>query len=451
MSDTPAPPADLVAGKYRLVRLLGRGGMGSVWEGVHASLGTRVAVKFIEAELASSAEARARFENEARAAARLRTRFAVEIHDHGVMPDGRPFIVMEFLDGESLESRLARRGALEVAATARVVAQVAKALMRAREAGIVHRDLKPENIFLARSPDDDDEVAKVVDFGVAKFTAPTLAPSASTRTGVILGTPFYMSPEQARGLKTIDHRSDVWALGVVAYRCVTGRLPFEGEAVGDLLVKICTQDPVSPSKLDARLDARLDAWFARVLAREPQDRFQTASEAASALLVVAGLPEAAASLGSGASEAARVAAMVPAQAALAPTQLSDETAAAAGGGGTRMDATLGGRVPGRGRGLLFGLAAVAVALAAAGVWALWARRSTSPPAGATGAGGGMRPDAVVSAAPARASRSLEPAAAAPQASAEGADASAEAGRKAPAGPARLPGKARPPDGVDLGY
>ena len=289
-SEQQEAPVELVASKYRLVRMIGQGGMGSVWEGEHISLGTRVAVKFIERELADSEEARERFDKEARAAAKLQSRYVVGVFDHGVMPDGRPFIVMEYLGGETLEEYATARGRLDLVETALIVRQVAKGLAKAHELGIVHRDLKPENIFLTESPDDDERVAKVVDFGIAKFTdgAP-VGMSSSTRTGMILGTPMYMSPEQARGLREIDHRSDLWALGVVVYRCVLGKLPFEGQAVGDIVVKICTQDPPMPTQVDPSLPAPLDAWFKRCVERDREGRFGSVKELASELLVVAGV------------------------------------------------------------------------------------------------------------------------------------------------------------------
>src|SRR5262245_27760579 len=201
-------PKELVSGKYQLVRLLGRGGMGAVWEGVHTTLGARVAVKFIEAEYADSAEARHRFENEARAAATLRSKHVVEVYDHGLMEDGRPFIVMEFLEGEPLDKRLDRVERLPARDTARIVSQICRALSKAHAAGIVHRDLKPDNVFLVWDDDDGSDVAKVVDFGIAKFTD-SKGPTSATRTGSVLGTPYYMSPEQARGLRTVDYRSDL--------------------------------------------------------------------------------------------------------------------------------------------------------------------------------------------------------------------------------------------------
>jgi serine/threonine-protein kinase len=279
----------LIAGKYRLSRLLGRGGMGSVWEGLHEHLGTRVAVKFIDSEHVASDDVRQRFVNEARAAARLRSKHVVQIYDQGVGDDGRPYIVMEFLGGEPLDSRLDRELRLAPSEVSRIVLHVARALSRAHESGIVHRDLKPENVFLVLDEEDDTDIAKVVDFGIAKFTDKTASGSSSTRTGAVLGTPQYMSPEQARGLRTVDHRTDLWALGVIVYRALTGVLPFKGEAVGDLLVNICTGEPPVPSSLVPDVPLGFDAWVRRALAREPSDRFQSAAEMSDALAEVCGV------------------------------------------------------------------------------------------------------------------------------------------------------------------
>lgn len=285
----PSPPEQLVAGKYQVTRLLGQGGMGSVWEGLHVTLRTRVAIKFIESEYADNDEAQQRFVNEARAAARLRTKHVVGVLDQGVTEGGNPYIVMEYLAGEPLDKRLARVGQLGLQDTARILVQVCRALARAHEAGIVHRDLKPENIFLVHDEEDGSEIAKVVDFGIAKFTDKSMGVSSSTRTGSVLGTPYYMSPEQARGLRNIDVRSDLWSVGVIAYRCVVGRLPFEGEAVGDLLVKICTSPLPVPSATRPELPPEFDAWFARALEREPADRFQSAQALSEQLSAAAGL------------------------------------------------------------------------------------------------------------------------------------------------------------------
>jgi serine/threonine protein kinase len=164
MSASSPPVRGLVAGKYEVIDLIGRGGMGSVWQGRHASLGTRVAIKFVDPEHAQSQEARARFVTEARAAATIQSRHAIQIYDHGVTEDGRPLIVMELLAGEPLDKRIQRLVLMPLGDVARILGQVCRALQRAHDAGIIHRDLKPENIFLVRSPDDDEETAKVLDF-----------------------------------------------------------------------------------------------------------------------------------------------------------------------------------------------------------------------------------------------------------------------------------------------
>src|SRR5262245_25324174 len=231
MSDMP-PSEGLVAGKYQLVRLIGRGGMGSVWEARHATLGTSSAIKFIEAEYADSQEARRRFDREAKAAATIQSKHAIQIFDHGVTEDGRPYIVMELLQGEPLDKTIDRHP-ISLQETAKIIQQVCRGLQRAHERGIVHRDLKPENIFLVKTPEDDEAVAKVLDFGIAKTQGATNASggglTGSTKTGAVLGTPFYMAPEQARGLRNVDHRADLWSLGVIAFKCLTGKLPFDGE------------------------------------------------------------------------------------------------------------------------------------------------------------------------------------------------------------------------------
>jgi serine/threonine-protein kinase len=325
----PEPPAALVAGKYRLTRLLGRGGMGSVWEGIHETLGTRVAVKFIDAEHAGNDDIRQRFVNEARAAARLDSKHVVKVYDQSVGDDGRPYIVMEFLSGESLDSRLERERRLSLADTTRFVLHVSRALARAHDHGIVHRDLKPENVFLVRDEDDRTDIAKVLDFGIAKFIAVSPEGSSSTRTGAVLGTPQYMSPEQARGLRSIDRRTDLWSLGVIAYRCLVGSLPFRGEAVGDLLVNICTSAPPVPSTLVADLPNGFDAWVKRALAREPDDRFQTARELADSLASLAGVDTYWAAPGSGPAlgAAPAVPAVTPGVGTAAPFTTTQLTAA----------------------------------------------------------------------------------------------------------------------------
>jgi serine/threonine protein kinase len=266
----------VIAGKYRLESPLAHGGMGSVWAARHLLLDKVVAIKFIGAEVAGLDDVRTRFAREAMAAASLQSPHVVQIHDYGI-DDDVPYLVMELLEGEDLGERLARRGKLPPAEVASLVTQVARALRRAAAAGIVHRDLKPSNIFIVRG-DDDDEIVKVLDFGVAK--APRLGLDESTRTGAMIGSPRYMSPEQARGSRLVDHRSDLWSLAVIAYRALTGQLPFVGDDIADLIVKICAESAIPPSQVEPSLDAEVDAFFARALARPADERFQTARELA---------------------------------------------------------------------------------------------------------------------------------------------------------------------------
>ena len=266
----------VIAGKYRLESPLAQGGMGSVWVARHLLLDKTLAIKFIGAEVAGLDEVRTRFAREAMAAASLQSPHVVQIHDYGI-DDDVPYLVMELLEGEDLGDRLARRGRLSAAETSSLVSQVARALRRAAGTGIVHRDLKPSNIFILRG-DDDDEIVKVLDFGVAK--APHLHFDETTQSGAMIGSPRYMSPEQARGSRLVDHRSDLWSLAVIAYRALTGQLPFVGDDIADLIVKICTETAPPPSQVEPSLGPDVDAFFAQALARAADDRFQTARELA---------------------------------------------------------------------------------------------------------------------------------------------------------------------------
>jgi serine/threonine protein kinase len=275
----------VVAGKFRLIRMIGRGGMGSVWEATHLALDIPCAVKFIEGDFANVPEMQARFQREAKAAAALRSPNVVQILDHDIW-EGMPYIAMELLDGEELSKRIARVGALSPAETNVVLGQVCRALGKAHAQGIIHRDLKPDNLFLVR--DEDREIVKILDFGIAKSKNPNLDIGGNTKTGAMLGTPYYMSPEQAQGNKSIDGRADLWALGVIAYECVTGQRPFESDALGDLLMQIMVKPLPMPSQLRPGLPQAFDAWFAKACARDPKDRFQSAKELSEALAAAAG-------------------------------------------------------------------------------------------------------------------------------------------------------------------
>ena len=274
----------VIAGKYQLETPLARGGMGSVWVARHVKLGSRLAVKFLDPRFAASPAFIERFEREARAAAALQSPNVVHVQDYGV-EDDTPYLVMELLQGEDLGQRLSRLGRLSLPETARILMQVGKALRKAHEGGIVHRDLKPANLFLMRA--DDDEVVKVLDFGIAKEVASV---GEATKTGEVMGSPHYMSPEQARADKGVDHRADVWALGVILYRAVTGALPFPGDVLGAVLSRILV-DPVPPvGSVAPDLPASLDGFFAKAMAKSKEHRFQSVREMVDAFVGIAGLP-----------------------------------------------------------------------------------------------------------------------------------------------------------------
>ena len=252
--------------RYRLVRPLGQGSQAFVWVAEHLALGSQVAVKLIDPELAKQDDARERFRREATAAAKLRSAHVVQILDHGIEGD-QPFIVMELLEGEDLFSRLDREGELNLPEVSRIVTHVSRALMRAHAEGIIHRDLKPENVFIA--PNEDEEIVKVLDFGVAKITTPHKSQMTKTGAGTLIGTPHYLSPEQVKGIGEIDHRSDLWSLAVIAYQAATGHLPFDSEGIGDLLIKISLEVPKKPSELMPGLPQAFDKWFEKAIAKDP--------------------------------------------------------------------------------------------------------------------------------------------------------------------------------------
>jgi eukaryotic-like serine/threonine-protein kinase len=298
-SNSPATVGSLVAGKYRVLRLIGSGGMGTVWEGAHATLGTRVAIKLIKPQFAQQREARARFAIEARAAAKLRSKHAVHVFDYGVSAEGLPYIVMEFLDGESLSEAILSRGPLPPVEVAQIIAQAASALAKAHAAGIVHRDLKPDNIFLARTDEPVEPlpyVVKLVDFGIAKILEEPPASGEAPRTmggptreGTVIGTPNFMAPEQLAVGGAPGPLTDLWSLGACTFAAMTGRLPFEGDVLGDIVLKVCAAPLPAPSKVHPDVPPGFDAWFARACSRDPAMRFQTAGELAQALAGVCGL------------------------------------------------------------------------------------------------------------------------------------------------------------------
>jgi eukaryotic-like serine/threonine-protein kinase len=267
----------VLEGKYRLVYRLASGNMSSVWFAEHLVLAAPVAIKFMQPGADSDADLRRRFLREARIASAVRSPHVVQVLDYGVEHD-TPYIVMEFLRGESLARRLRRVGRLSPAAAIEILAPLAQALRRAHELGVVHRDLKPENIFIMT--DGERELTKLLDFGVAKVRERGFGVRVARETGEgeIVGTPHYMSPEQARGAPGVDHRTDVWALGVITFECLLGFPPFIADGLAGLLMAICSRPLPVPSALGA-VPAGFDAWFARACNRTPEARFSSLQDA----------------------------------------------------------------------------------------------------------------------------------------------------------------------------
>jgi serine/threonine protein kinase len=275
-----------IAGRYLVERLIGQGGMGTVWAGRHITLDQQVAIKFVHPRLAGSADALRRFDTEAKAAARIKSRHAVAVYDHGVTEAGQPYIVMEYLEGESLEQAIVRRSKLPLHEVAEIVQQASRALFAAHQAGIVHRDLKPDNIFLARDGEAGTRgySVKLVDFGIAKMVHEEAASGASTtQAGMVLGTPLYMSPEALTGAP-VSQASDIWSLGACAFSALCGRVPFEGDAIGDVVLKVCAAPMPVPSQVQPSLPKAFDAWFERACSRDPKKRFASVVELSDALI-----------------------------------------------------------------------------------------------------------------------------------------------------------------------
>jgi serine/threonine-protein kinase len=270
----------LVTPKLRLVRKLGAGGMGAVWLADHLALSTQVAVKFVVDKLAWSSEAMARFSREAAAASQVKSPHVVQMLDHGVTEAGLAYIVMELLEGHDLADHLTPAG-LPPREVVPIITQLCRALARAHERGIVHRDIKPSNVFLCEMGGGELFV-KLLDFGVAKHEGGT-KPGEETRTGALVGSPFYMSPEQLMGDKSIDYRSDLWSLGVLTFEALTGQRPFAGETVGALTMQVHAPSLPRPTQKNPALPKAIDAWFEKACARDPAARFSGAKELADAL------------------------------------------------------------------------------------------------------------------------------------------------------------------------
>ena len=274
----------VIDGKYRIVRLIGTGGMGGVYEGENILIRRRVAIKVLNAASAGNEDVIRRFEREAQAAGEIGNDHILEVLDLGTLPTGDRFMVMEYLDGETLAARIERHGRLTPAQIAPLARQFLTALASAHAAGIIHRDLKPENIFILRSKAGRTDFVKLIDFGISKFSRPfEEGEIRQTRADAIFGTPCYMSPEQARGASVADVRSDIYSCGVILFESVTGRLPFEADSFNDLMFKIALSDAPSPLSFVPSLDPDF-AWLVnKAVARDPEHRFATVREFAEKL------------------------------------------------------------------------------------------------------------------------------------------------------------------------
>ena len=274
---------EVIDSKYELVRLIGQGGMGSVWEGRHVQIGRRAALKFLHPQVAHNAEIASRFLREAQAAAAIGSDHIVDIYDVGQLPNGVPYLVMEYLDGEDLASVLKRGGRLEPGRAVELILQLCEALEPAHERGIVHRDLKPANLVLVQR-EKTGLWLKVLDFGIAKVQAELSGQSRSlTKTGTTIGTPIYMAPEQFQRAKTVDHRADIYSAGVILYQLLSGCLPFEADTYEELIVAVVTEEPTPLRDARPGIDAGLESVVMRSIARDAKARFESMGELAKAL------------------------------------------------------------------------------------------------------------------------------------------------------------------------
>lgn len=265
----------IIEDKYRINRMLGKGGMGAVYEGENVRIHRRVAIKILHSEVSDRADVVQRFEREAQAAGRIGSAHIVEVLDLGSLFTGERFMVMEYLDGESLGARIKGRQRLTPHELAPLLHALLEGLASAHEAHIIHRDLKPDNVYLVNAKNQPDFV-KILDFGVSKFTAAEQGDLAKTSTGMIMGTPYYMSPEQIRA-ETLDARSDLYSVGVIMYYAVTGRLPFKAARFTELAIKITTM-PADPPESIVQLDPQFAAIIHKAMHRDREHRFQTARE-----------------------------------------------------------------------------------------------------------------------------------------------------------------------------
>jgi len=285
MTSTPRSALGLgqVVGNYKITAKLGEGGMGVVYLAEHPVIGKRVALKVIHPELARNPEVVSRFIMEAKSVNQIGHEHIVDIGDFGTTAGEEFYFIMEYLQGESLADRLKREVRLSQSRALHVAAQIADALGASHEHGIIHRDLKPENIFLITRRGDPDFV-KVLDFGLAKLTQVEERVTHKTRAGSVMGTPYYMSPEQGEGKIEIDHRADIYSLGILLFEMLTGKVPFGGEGYGEIIVKHITHQAPSARRINPAISASVEMILYRSLMKEREKRFQTMQDLRKALL-----------------------------------------------------------------------------------------------------------------------------------------------------------------------
>jgi len=277
----PVTPGEVLAGKYRVEKLLGEGGMGVVVQAKNIALNTTVAIKLLRQNAVANAEALGRFQREAQAAASLRSEHVARVSDVGALADGRPYMVMEYLQGRDLAEELEhRQRPFDIPVAVDFVLQACEAIVEAHSAGIIHRDLKPRNLFLTKTVDGRDLV-KVLDFGISKVEG--AQDMQLTRTTEIIGSPSYMSPEQLRASRDVDARTDIWALGVILYELLTGRLPFYAETVTQLVAVVLMENEPPLRSLRPDAPAELEAIIHKCLGKTPYERMGSVVELAHAL------------------------------------------------------------------------------------------------------------------------------------------------------------------------
>ena len=283
MADSPVTEGQILAGKYRVERVLGSGGMGVVVAAWHLELEQRVAVKFLHPLALERADTAERFRREARSAAKIRSEHVARVIDIGIMEGNVPYMVMEYLEGHDVSEEMAKVGMLPIEDAVDFVLQAIEALAEAHTAGIVHRDLKPANLFIATRA-DGSRIVKVLDFGISKsLLGGSLAELSLTRTSVLIGSPLYMSPEQMRSAKDVDTRTDIWSLGVILYEMLTGRPPYTGDSIPALCASLLSDVPASLQTWRRDIPLELEGVIMRCLTKDRDQRYGTVSELARAL------------------------------------------------------------------------------------------------------------------------------------------------------------------------